>query len=165
MRGTPPGSPLSALTPGMCRSSAAFSLWLSCPLPCFRTLNTACLHVWVVQVMVTLQAHVQPALLSTCLAMHRAMRQTPDPALGRSTSSTEMEVDSRTASAPAPEEEASPPGITYRVASLAQDCHICMWDLTIPDSPSLQPHARRDTSQALLHVPPVGQLILQQSAL
>ena len=53
-----------------------------------------------------------------------------------------MEVDSSAAPAPAQEEEAPPPGITYRVASLAQDCHICMWDVTIPDSPSLQPHAR-----------------------
>ena len=78
--------------------------------------------------------------IASWIALSRAKQQKSEASLEKSTSSTDMEEDG--AAAASPVEEGAPSDRTYRVASLGQDCHICMWDVRIPEQHALQPTTR-----------------------
>ena len=72
--------------------------------------------------------------------MYRAMQHQQEHDAARSTGSASMKVNGSTEHTA--EGSAAPQGTTYRVASLGQDCHICMWDVTVPEPAASRPIAR-----------------------
>ena len=74
-------------------------------------------------------------------AVYRATQHQQEHDAARSTDSASMSANGSTERTEGG--SAAPQGTTYRVASLGQDCHICMWDVTVPEPAASRPTARQ----------------------